>query len=63
MKQIKFVDLENDTTHGGIKLDNGDVICCCCGSLIPAKEFGENGSYEILEEYKDWVDLTESIIS
>ena len=63
MKQIMFKDIENKSIHGGILLDNGDVICCCCGSLISAKEFGENGSYEILEEYKDWVDLTEFIVN
>jgi len=61
MKQIKFGDLDNGTTHAGILLDNGDVICGCCGSLIDAERFHKSGDYELIEEL-DWSDLTEAIL-
>ena len=62
MKQIKYGDLDNGTTHGAIMLDNGDVICACCGCLIPAKRFNNKEDYELIETYEDWVDFSESII-
>lgn len=58
--QIKFLDKENNVIHGGIRLDNGDVICGCCGGLIEADEF--NDENELLEEYDTWVNLDEEII-
>jgi hypothetical protein len=60
IKQIKFIDNENDVIHGGIRLDNGDVICGCCGGLIEAEEFAED--CEVLEEYETWTNLDEEII-
>lgn len=60
MKQIKFHDIENDTVNGGIMLDNGDVVCGCCGGLLPADEMDE--TWELIEAYDYWVDLTETII-
>lgn len=29
MKQVKFKDIPNDVIHGGILMDNGDIICGC----------------------------------
>ena len=60
MKQIKWFDKENELVHGGILLDNGDIICACCGGLIPADEQAED--VEILEIYPDWIDFSDSII-
>lgn len=35
MKQVKFIELEEPKNFvGGILLDNGDVICGCCGGLF-----------------------------
>ena len=62
LKQIKYRDLDNDTVHGGIMLDNGNVICACCGCLISKDRFTDKESYELIETYKDWVDFSESII-
>ncbi len=59
-KQIRFFDRENKVEHGGILLDNGDVICGCCGGLIEADEFEHDNV--VLEEYEDWVSLDEEII-
>ena len=61
MKQIKFFDKENDLIHGGILLDDGDIVCACCGGLIPADEHNELG-IEILKIYPDWIDFSDSII-
>ena len=62
MTQIKFKDLENDTIHGGIMLDDGDVICACCGGLIDKEEFNNENYYKLLDIYKTWIDFSESII-
>ena len=62
MKQIKFIDTDNNKMHGGIKLDNGDVICGCCGSLIPVDEQTEELGFKLVEEYASWVDLDDTII-
>ena len=44
---VKFKDtIENDSEiHFGILLDDGDVICMCCGGTV------ENGDYEIVQEF------------
>lgn len=63
MKQIKFKDLENDLIHGGILLDDGDVVCGCCGGLIEKDEFeGNNQTHKILEIYPTWIDISDTII-
>ena len=64
MKQVKFYDIEdnyvnNNSCHGGIILDNGDVICGCCGGILKAED--HNKTYQIVEVYGDWSDLTEEI--
>ena len=59
-KQIKFVDLENNTTHGGILLDNGDVICGCCGGLFEKAEEGE--TWNAVEIYDAWMNIDKAII-
>ena len=37
-KQIKFYDSENEVEHGGIILDDGNILCACCGSIIEKDE-------------------------
>lgn len=56
-KQVRFLDVENNAEHGGIQLDNGDIICGCCGKLIPADEQDAEHGFELLEVYDVWVDL------
>lgn len=63
MKQIKWHDIDNDLKVGGILLDNGDVICACCGSLIPKEEQTKEDGFELLEVYDNWIDFTENIIN
>lgn len=61
MKQVKFVELEEPNEFiGGILLDNGDVICGCCGGIFENKERGE--TWDIIKEFDDWRDLSEEII-
>ena len=62
MTQIKFKDIENNSIHGGIMLDNGDVICACCGGLIPKDEFENTACYKLLTKYNVWIDFSEFII-
>lgn len=60
MKQIMFEDLAEKRRHGGIMLDNGDVICGCCGGLFKADECGK--SWRMLKDFADfWVNLDEEI--
>lgn len=40
IKQIKFRDIESNEIHGGLLLEDGSVLCGCCGSLIEADEVG-----------------------
>lgn len=61
MKQIMFYDKANDVRHGGILTDEGDIICGCCGGVIPADEIGEEYDHQILKIFDYWVDLTEEI--
>ena len=58
-KQIKFIDLENQKIHGGIEMDDGNVICGCCGGLQEKTEDGV--TRKKLETYSNWIDLTEEI--
>lgn len=63
MKQVLFRDDENGVLHGGILTDDGDIICGCCGGLIPADEIG-NGpecTHHIIKEYETWATLDEEI--
>lgn len=56
--QIRFFDIENNAVHGGIMLDNGDVICGCCGGLFKSSE--QNKTWKLLEKY-NWLNLDEAI--
>ena len=59
-KQVKFLDIENNVIHGGILLDNGDVVCGCCGGIQPADE--QDDTWKIVKEYAYWVNLDEEIL-
>lgn len=62
MKQILFYDKANDMKHGGILTDEGDIICGCCGGLIPRDEIGgEDDDHIIIKVYKNWINLDEEI--
>lgn len=59
MKQCKIFDTCNCKYHGGILLDNGDVICGCCGGLLPADE--KDDTWKLEKVFEDWIDLTDEI--
>ena len=61
MKQVMFYDKENDVRHGGLLTDEGDIICGCCGGLIPADEIGEECAHQIIQIFDTWVNLDEEI--
>lgn len=60
IKQVVFKDFENGATCGGIMLENGDVICGCCGGLLEADERGD--TWDIVKFYDTWVDISREII-
>lgn len=58
-KQVKFVDVYEHTTHGGILIIQGNekyIICGCCGSVFEMEDV------EIVKEFPDWIDISDSII-
>ena len=59
IKQVAFKDLENNVIHGGIMLDNGDIICGCCGGIQEASDKG--ATWELIDEYDSWENLDEAI--
>jgi len=61
MKQVMFYDKENDMKHGGILTDDGNIICGCCGGIIPSDEIGEEHDHQILKVFDFWVNLDEEI--
>ena len=62
LKQCKFYDVVTELTHGGILMENGDVLCGHCGNIIHFDEFTDPTQYKLLEVYDSWMDLTETII-
>ena len=55
MKQIKFHEVGENIEIGGILLDDGNIVCGCCGSLFEPEDV------EIIKEYENWIDLSEEI--
>ena len=55
MKQVKFHEIGEDIEIGGILLNNGNIICGCCGGLFEPEDV------EIIREYENWIDLSEEI--
>ena len=55
MKQIKFYEVGEDIEIGGILLDDGNIVCGCCGSLFEPEDV------EIIKEYESWIVLSEEI--
>ena len=53
--QLKFHGIGKNTEIGGILLDDGNIVCGCCGSLFKPEDV------EIIREYAYWVDLSEEI--
>lgn len=64
MRQVKIHDIENDVTHIGILLDDGSVVCGCCGGLIPNDEIGDgpNCTHKILDVYNEWENLDDMLL-
>lgn len=55
-KQIVFRDKFENDVHAGIALDDGSVICGCCGGVIEPED------YTLIKEYEYWVNLEPEII-
>ena len=55
MKQVKFHEIGENIEIGGILLDDGNIVCGCCGSLFEPEDV------EIIKEYESWIDLSEEI--
>ena len=62
MIQIKFKDNEANQIHGGILLDDGSIVCGCCGGLISADEIGPDKDHTIITKFKNWINLDEFIL-
>ena len=61
IQQVKFIELEEPKNFiGGILLDNGDVICGCCGGLFKNDDRGI--TWDIVKKFDDWISFSEEII-
>lgn len=60
-KQIRFLDLVDGRVYGGIMLEDGSIVCGCCGTIISPTLVG-GSVYRVLEVYSEWVDLSKEII-
>ena len=60
-KQIMFLDMKDKSRmkYGGIMLDNGDVVCGCCGGVFEAADRGE--TWELLKEFGFWANIDKEI--
>ena len=59
-KQIIIYNKDTKEQHTGILLNDGNVICGCCGGLF---EYEDKGiTWDIVKEYDDWVSFSEEII-
>ena len=59
-RQIKFKDLGDDVVCAGIELDDGNVICACCGGIFEKDE--EGVTWEKLDTFENLIDLTDEIL-
>lgn len=55
IKQVLFKGDHSDGVQAGIYLENGFVICACCGGVFEPDEI------EILHVFDYWVDFSEWI--
>ena len=55
IKQVLFKGDHPDGVQAGIQLENGFVICACCGGVFEPDEI------EILHVFDYWVDFSEWI--
>ena len=55
VKQVLFVGENSEGVQAGIMLENGFVICACCGGVFEPDEV------EILKVFDFWVDFSEWI--
>lgn len=58
IKMVRFRDLVNEAILGGILLDDGTIICGCCGGLIEK----DDPNFEIIEEL-EWGDISAEILN
>lgn len=71
--QVRFFDENSENYLSGI-LHNGEVICGCCGCVIPIDEIFEFYDFAVADNpalvkrcpkpilvYENWVDLCEAI--
>ena len=52
--QVLFRDEENNLC-AGIRLDDGRVLCGCCGGIL------EPGELSIVKVFKDWENISDAI--
>lgn len=69
VKQVKIFDKENKTICGGILLENGSVLCGCCGSIFESDDIDTSKYHDnddkpiyVIETYKSWISLSDEIM-
>lgn len=57
VKQVLFFDNDNKAYEGGILLEDGRIICGCCGGIIEA----DDENFKIIKIFDNWVNISEEI--
>ena len=52
--QVLFRDEENNLC-AGIRLDDGRILCGCCGGIL------EPGEFTIVKVFHDWINISNAI--
>ena len=62
--QVIFMDNAGIIYSGIWNQDRDEVICGCCGGLIPKDEIGEeeDKTHKILEVYEEWISLNDAML-
>ena len=60
MKQVLFLDLEQKTLQTGFLLDDGRLICGCCGGIYEKEE--EGTAFTIVKASEEWQDIQSAIL-
>ena len=53
--QVLFRDEENNLC-AGIRLDDGRVLCGCCGGILEPEDF------TVVKVFNDWEDISNAIV-
>lgn len=62
-KTVRFLDRENEVMHLGILLEDGRILCGCCGGTIEDDDIGTGDNCEhMITEHLPWTPISAFIL-